>query len=406
MGAFQYQAINQQGETKSGTITAASEQEAVSRIQLMDLMVVHIGSGQSKLAKPVKALGLRSRKTLGRNDIVDLTRQLSVLVGAGLSLDRSLEIICSVSSLPPLVELVEQIQERVRAGDTFSSALQQFPQHFSNFYVNFVRAAEHSGTMGASLNDLSQYLDKAQVLREQLKSALVYPMILILVTLVSLAVIFIYVLPEFAKMFEDMNAELPASTAFILGVASWLERYSWVMFAVILSGVWYVNYKREDQVWLLAWDTRVLSLPLLGDLVAKVEMARLSRSLGTLLRGGVPLLTALGIAGDSLENRLLTSRLNEATNSLKEGSGLAEPLMSTGVFPEFALQMIQVGEESGKLDQMLIKVADIYDDEVSMATQRVLSVIEPVLIIGLGVVIGGIIMSILSAILTINELPL
>jgi general secretion pathway protein F len=167
-----------------------------------------------------------------------------------------------------------------------------------------------------------------------------------------------------------------------------------------------VSQKRRDEAWRLAWDTRVLSIPLLGDLVAKIEMARLSRSLGTLLRGGVPLLTALGIAGNSLENRLLTQRLIEATESLKEGSGLADPLMNTGVFPEFALQMIQVGEESGKLDQMLIKVADIYDDEVSMATQRLLTVIEPVLIIGLGVAIGGIIMSILSAVLSINELPL
>ena len=407
MGVFNYQAVTAQGETKSGTVTASSEQEAVAQIQMKGLMVMSVASGQSSTAVQSRIGGLRGRrKTLKPAEVVDLTRQISVLVGAGLSLDRSLEIICSVSSFAPLVELVEQLQERVRGGDSFSSALEHFPQYFSKFYINFVLSAEYSGTMGPNLEELSRYLDKAQALREQLKSALVYPLTLVLVTLASLAVIFIYVLPEFAQMFADMDAELPSSTAFILGVASWLERYSWVIFALILAGAFYVNRKNQDENWRLSWDTRVLSIPLLGDLVAKMEMARLSRSLGTLLRGGVPLLTALGIASDSLQNRLLANRLREATDSLREGSGLAEPLMDTGVFPEFALQMIQVGEESGKLDEMLIKVADIYDDEVSLANQRALSVIEPVLIIGLGAAIGGIIISILSAILSINELPL
>lgn len=407
MGVFNYQAVTAQGETKSGTVTASSEQEAVAQIQMKGLMVMSVAGGQSSTAVQSRTGGLLGRrKILKHAEVVDLTRQISVLVGAGLSLDRSLEIICSVSSLAPLVELVEQIQERVRGGDSFSSALEHFPQHFSNFYINFVRSAEYSGAMGPSLQELSQYLDKAQAQREQLKSALVYPLILVLVTLLSLAVIFIYVLPEFAQMFADMDAELPSSTAFILGVASWLERYSWVIFALLLAGAFYVKRKKQDENWRLNWDTRVLSIPLLGDLVAKVEMARLSRSLGTLLRGGVPLLTALGIASDSLQNRLLANRLREATDSLREGSGLAKPLMDAGVFPEFGLQMVQVGEESGKLDEMLIKVADIYDDEVSLANQRVLSVIEPVLIIGLGSAIGGIIISILSAILSINELPL
>lgn len=406
MAVFSYQAVTPQGETRSGTITAGSEQEAVARIQTMGLMVMSVASGPAAGAANEPRLGLRTRKTLKHSDIVDLTRQLAVLIGAGLPLDRALEIIRTVSRLPPLVDLVSQIQEAVRGGDALSKALGNFPEHFSNFYINFVRSAEYSGDMAASLQDLSDHLEKSQALKEQLKSALVYPVILVLVTMASLAVIFIYVLPEFAKMFADMDAELPASTAFILGAAEFFNQYAWVFFALLVVVLLYIRNKSQDEAWRLGWDTRVLTLPLIGDLVAKVEMARLSRSLGTLLRGGVPLLTALGIARDSLQNRLLSQRLAEATSSLQEGAGLAEPLMATGVFPEFALQMIQVGEETGKLDQMLVKVADIYDAEVATATGRMLSVLEPVMIIGLAVVIGGIVISILGAIMGINQMPM
>ncbi|TDG15232.1 type II secretion system F family protein [Seongchinamella unica] len=405
MAVFSYQAVTPQGETRSGTITASSEQEAVARIQTMGLMVMNVASGPAAGAANESRLGFATRKSLKHADIVDLTRQLAVLIGAGLPLDRALEIIHSVSRLPPLVELVTRIQEAVRGGDALSKALAEFPEHFSDFYINFVRSAEYSGDMAASLQDLSDHLEKAQALKEQLKSALVYPVILVMVTAASLAVIFIYVLPEFAEMFADMDADLPASTAFILGTAEFFSQYAWLFFALLIALLLYIRSKSQDEAWRLGWDTRVLSLPLVGDLVAKVEMARLSRSLGTLLRGGVPLLTALGIARESLQNRLLAQRLAEATASLQEGAGLAEPLMATGVFPEFALQMIQVGEETGKLDQMLLKVADIYDAEVATATQRMLSVLEPVMILGLAVVIGGIVISILSAIMGINQMP-
>lgn len=405
MGVFSYQAVTPQGETRSGTITASSEQEAVASIQTMGLMVMNVASDPAAGAANESRLGFGTRKSLKHDDIVDLTRQLAVLIGAGLPLDRALEIIHSVSRLPPLVELVTRIQDAVRGGDSLSKAMGEFPQHFSDFYINFVRSAEYSGDMAASLQDLSDHLEKAQALREQLKSALIYPVILVIVTAISLAVIFIYVLPEFAEMFADMDADLPASTAFILGTAEFFSRYSWVFFALLVVLLLYIRNKSQDEAWRLGWDTRALSLPLVGDLVAKVEMARLSRSLGTLLRGGVPLLTALNIAHNSLQNRLLANRLAEATASLQEGAGLAEPLMATGVFPEFALQMIQVGEETGKLDQMLVKVADIYDAEVATATQRMLSVLEPVMILGLAVVIGGIVISILSAIMGINQMP-
>lgn len=407
MALFTYQAASTQGDMRTGTISADSEQEAVARLQAMGLMVLSVASGQPIEQSKERRMGLtRQRNKLKHTDIVDFSRQLSVLVGAGLPLDRSMEIIRSVCRLPPLLDLVEQIQDAIRGGDSLSNALDLFPQHFSNFYVNFIRAAEYSGDMSSSLHDLSDHLEKSQALKEQLKSALVYPIILITVTAISLAVIFIYVLPEFASMFADMDAELPASTAFILGTANIINQYAWLFFALTVAMLLYIRSKVEDENWRRGWDSRVLNMPVVGDLVAKVEMARLSRSLGTLLRGGVPLLTALEIAQESLQNRVLTERLNEAAGSLEEGGGLAGPLIQTDVFPEFALQMIQVGEETGKLDQMLLKVASIYDNEVATATQRMLSVLEPIMIVGLAVVIGGIVISILTAILGINEMPI
>ena len=346
------------------------------------------------------------KPSLGHKDIGDFTRQLSTLVGAGLSLDRSLEIIGGVSSKPLLVELIAELQAAVRGGRSLSEALAEQPQLFASFYINFVRAAELSGDLAKNLMELSTYLDKSHALREQLKSALMYPMILVGVTLLSLGIIVIFVLPEFAALFEDMDAPLPASTAFVLGVSNFLRDYALLMLLIIALGVGYVRKKQQDPAWLYQRDERLLQFALLSDLIKKVNMARFSRSLGTLLSGGVALLPAISVAKESMQNRVLLEKLNTASSVLRDGGGLAEPLLQAGVFPEFALQMIQVGEETGQLDKMLIRVADIYDDEVATASQRLLSILEPVMIIGLGIVIGGIIMSILVAILGINDLPM
>jgi len=401
---FQYKAVNNQGEVKTGSLAAGSHQEVIARLQAMGL--IPISAEQSGSAVAVKPGIRRFRKNrLGTSEIADFTRQLSILVAAGLPLDRALDIIRQVASMPVMVELVEDIQTGVRGGDPLSKALQSHPKYFSSFYINFIRSAEISGNLAESLEDLSRYLEKSQALKSQLLSAMIYPVILVSVTLLSLGIIVTYVLPEFSKLFEDMNAALPPSTAFVLGAANAARDYGLFVIAGFVILALYLKNRSRDPVWRLRWDGRILSMALLGDLVKKIEMARLSRSLGTLLKGGVPLLTALNIAKESLQNRVMSGRLQEVAGSLQEGSGLAAPLLETGVFPEFALQMIQVGEETGKLDKMLIKVADIYEGEVATATQRMLSILEPLLIIGLGLVIGGIIMSILVAILSINELP-
>lgn len=411
MPLFDYRAVTAQGEVKSGQMSALTDGEVIVRLQAMGLIPIsaqpHSGGHQGGTKNSSKGLRLSFRKpSLKHKDIGDFTRQLSTLVGAGLPLDRSLEIIRRVSSVPLMVELIANIQTVVRGGKALSVAFQERPDLFPSFYINFVRAAELSGNMGKSLLDLSIYLDKAHLLREQLKSALMYPMILVGVTLLSLGIIVIFVLPEFASLFEDMDAPLPSSTAFVLGVSNFLRQYAIGLLLLIGLGFGYYRKRCEDPAWLYRRDERLLQIGMLSDLIKKINMARFSRSLGTLLAGGVSLLPAIAVAKEGLENKFLLARLNEVSRSLEDGGGLAGPLLETGVFPEFALQMIQVGEETGQLDQMLIRVADIYDDEVATASQRLLSILEPVIIIGLGIVIGGIIMSILVAILGINDLPM
>jgi len=403
---FQYKAVSKQGEVKNGSLSATSRQDAINKIQSMGLIPISADSASVTGSTRIKQGRLFQRKKLGASDVSDLTRQLAILVGAGLSLDRSLQIIRQASTLPLLTEMLEDIQNDIRQGQPLSSALASYPKLFSDFYINFIRSAELSGNLGESLEDLSRYLEKSMALREQILTAMIYPAILVAVTLLSLSIIVVYVLPEFAQLFEDMDANLPASTAFVLGVSNTVRDYGLFILLAIFGLVLYVRNRRNDEIWRTNWDRRLLSMTLVADLIKKIEMARLSRSLGTLLKGGVPLLRALKIARDSLQNRIMAGRLDEVASSLVEGSGLASPLMETGVFPEFALQMIQVGEETGELDRMLIKVADIYENEVATATQRLLSVLEPMLIIGLGITIGGIIMSILVAILSINELPI
>jgi len=406
MPQFDYRAVNAQGELTSGQMTGATETAVITQLQAMGLIPISAQLQQGAGRASGRAFLSLRKPSLGHKDIGDFTRQLSTLVGAGLSLDRSLEIIGGVSSKPLMVELIDELQSAVRGGRSLSEALGEQPQLFASFYINFVRAAELSGDLAKNLMELSTYLDKSHALREQLKSALMYPLILVGVTLLSLGIIVIFVLPEFAALFEDMDAPLPASTAFVLGVSNFLRDYALLIILIIALGVGYVRKKQQDPAWLYQRDERLLQFALLSDLIKKVNMARFSRSLGTLLGGGVALLPAISVAKDSMQNRVLLDKLNTASSILRDGGGLAEPLLQAGVFPEFALQMIQVGEETGQLDKMLIRVADIYDDEVATASQRLLSILEPVMIIGLGIVIGGIIMSILVAILGINDLPM
>jgi general secretion pathway protein F len=406
MGTFVYEAVNNQGELRKGSLEAGSHDEAILQIQALGLIPVNAREQTGTASTSLLRTELFSRKKLGRKDIAEFTRQLAILVEAGLALDRALDIILRVSGNSLMSELAAHLQTTIRGGDSLAKALQSRGELFSPFYISFIDAAEISGSLGKSLRDLSNYLEKSEALRQKLVSAMVYPAILVIVTVLSLIIILVFVLPEFSILFEDMDAELPGITAFVLGAGNFLTRYGLYFLAIAGLATVLVRNRLKQEGFRLRWDRQLLRIVVLGDLIRKIDTARLSRSLGTLLHGGVPILTAVNIAAATMGNRYLSFLMKPVSKSLQSGSGLAGPMIETGEFPEFAMQMVQVGEETGELDDIFLKLANIYDEEVAIASQRLLSIVEPLIIITLGVVIGGIIMSILVAMLALNELPI
>jgi general secretion pathway protein F len=323
---------------------------------------------------------------------------------AGLTLDRSLQILIELSEDERVVRVMENLQERVRGGSTFSAALDEQDGQFPRLYVNMVRAGEASGALDAVLARLADYLERTADLRETITSALIYPAILLVVAGLSVILLLVFVVPQFTVLFQDMGAALPLPTRIVIAVGDLFRDYWWAMLAMLALLALVVERRLQNPEVRVRVDRRLLTLPLFGDLIWKLETARFSHTLSTLLKNGLPLLNALNLSKEVVANRRLFGLLEEAAEDLKHGRGLAEPVAKREILPQMALQMIRVGEESGSLDAMLAKVAEIYDKETQASVKRMLTLLEPILIIGLGIMVAGIIISIIVPILGANQL--
>lgn len=406
MPLFYYRAVSDNGEIQQGQLEVADEQAVLDQLRTRGLIPLEIGSRrgwQSWLQFDFNDLLRHSRS---KKLVILFTQHLASLLQSGVPLDRSLEIMLRVSVDPLAQQLITPIQEGVRRGVSLSRILGERPELFSGFYISMVQASEVGGDLAAGLSNLAYYLERSKSLRDRLVSALIYPVILLLVSVSSLLVILTYVIPQFRQLFDDMGAALPLSTQIVIGVAELLRSAAGWMALVVIVAVWGWRRLLKQPGYRLQWDRLMLRLPLFGALRQRIETARFARSLGTLLSGGVALLQALSIARQTLSNQLMVEQVGIATESLKQGRQLAAPLLASGVFPVLALQMIQVGEETGHLDEMLLKVADTYDREVEVSIARLLAVLEPALIVGLGLLIAGIILSVLVAIMSITEIPI
>ena len=400
MPKFFYKAVKFDGESVEGEIEAADEAAVIRQLQGEGLIPIETRTTKSLRSK----LGRVRRRRLSQKEIGILTRELATLLEAGMTLDRSLQILVDLTAEEHLVRVLSDLQERVRGGATFSSALEGQDGQFARLYINMVRAGEASGALDQVLNRLADYLERVAELRQTVISALVYPSILLFVAGLSVIMLLVFVVPQFTVLFDDMGAALPVPTQIVVAAGDLFRNYWWAMLCVVaLIAVilerWLQNPQVRERV-----DHRVLDLPLFGDLVWKMETARLCHTLSTLLKNGLPLLNALNLAKEVVSNRKIFGLLNEAGDDLKHGRGLAGPLVRLQALPDLALQMIRVGEESGSLDAMLAKVASIYDRETRTSVQSMLTLLEPALIVGLGVVVAGIIISILMAILGANDL--
>jgi general secretion pathway protein F len=401
MPFFHYKAASSTGEVSEGDFEARDMAAAIQRLQSDGLIPIRVEPFQSKLEKPPTFF---SRGRIGQNQIGDLTRELSTLIRSGLPLDRALEILIGLAQTPPATEMLMSIRNDVRGGSALSNAMEKYPRAFSNFYLGMVRAGEASGALGPVLERISEFMERSKDLKETVKSALIYPTILVAASVISVLLLLVFVVPQVSQMFEQSGKALPLPTQLVIGAGNAVRSYWWALPLGIFLVYRYFAWQMREHDRRLVWDRRFLNLPLAGDLLTKVEIARFARTLGTLLTNGIPLLPALGIVGDTINNTVIASGVAAAREQLRAGQGLTKPLMAQGIFPQLAVHMISVGEETGRLDEMLTRVADVYDREVSLAVRRLLALLEPVMILGLGLVIGGIIVSILLAILKVNSL--
>lgn len=384
---------------------ARGQAAVIDRLQTMGYIPI-----RAEEANAARVDGRSTRRLLFRSgrvtqsQVAILTQELATLLRARLPLDRALEILIELSPDARVKQLVTRIREKVHDGATLSAAMEAQKGVFNRLYLNMVRAGEAGGAVDVVLTRLAEYMERARELRDTVTSALVYPAILLGVAGLSVIILLIFVVPQFQQLFEDAGQALPFATQVVVALGDGLRGYWWLMLAVLVTVAHYFRKQFSQPSSRYRWDHRLLKVPLIGELITKLEVARFSRTLGTLMVNGVPLLTALAIVRETLTNQVLAQSMGNVSESLKQGRGLAQPLMEVSDFPRLAVHMIRVGEETGHLEEMLIQVADVYDREVRATIKRVLALLEPALILGLGVVIAAIIMSILVAILSVNEL--
>jgi general secretion pathway protein F len=399
---FSYKAVTSDGEVIKGLLEEASKEAAIEKIHSLGQVPIRITTTESA----IQSSRLFSfKKRLSNEQIAIFTRELSSLLKAGMPLDRALTTIISLAEeKSPLSKTLTQVLDNVRNGSSLASALEMQDKTFSTLYISLVRAGEAGGALDLVLERLSDHLEKNKEINDTLISAFIYPAILLFVAMLSIFILLAYVIPQFSELFEGMGASLPLATQIVMVAGDLLKNYGWVGLIVILLGWWWMRRQLMLPQGRYRWHSRFMKLPVIGDLITKVEVARFSRTLGTLLSNGVPLLKAITIVKDVVGNQVISEGIGTVVSSLKAGQRLADPLSEHTTFPPFAIHMIQVGEESGNLEGMLAQVADIFDKEVSTSVKRAMALLEPVLILTLGLLTAGIVMSILVAILGVNQL--
>jgi general secretion pathway protein F len=400
MTLYRYKAVTASGEVLEGQLEVASNDEAVARIQDAGNIPLEIRSAEGDGAGLMGRLS--KRQGMNQAQVLQFTQQLATLLGAGQPLDRALQILLELPESEKAKRNIVRVRDHGRGGGALSDALEAEPGVFSRLYVNMVRAGEVGGALDTTLSRLANYLERAKALRESVVNALIYPAILVVMVFGALFVLLAFVVPRFLPMFKDMNVELPMITEVVLFVGTTLQNWWWLIAAAIFALVVLVRRRLAEPAARLAWDARMLNVRIIGPLTARLETARLARTLGTLLKNGVPLLTALAIGRNVLGNMALADALDKASEEVKTGGGLAFALGQSKRFPRLALQMISVGEESGALDDMLLKVADTFDVEAKNTVDRLLAAMVPVLTVFMTGVVALIMMAILLPILSIT----
>lgn len=405
MARFAYKAVMPSGDVVEGEMEANDQAMVVARLRAQGYTPIRADEVAAGGARRAAAGAWLARRRVAGRDLAVLTRELATLLGAGLPLERCLEILEDLADGPALRRLIGRVLERVRGGAALADAVAAEGDAFPPSYTSTLRAGEAGGALAPALARLADFLERAEALRQSVRSALIYPMILLVMTGLSIVVLLTVVVPQFTPLFEDAGAALPFSTRVLVALGDGLARYGWLIaLAVAVLAVAARRLARNPEV-RERWHGWLLAAPLLGGLIARIEAARFCRTLGTLVANGVPLLAAVAIARQGIGNAALAASVAGVEPALEEGRRLAEPLAEAGAFPRLAAHLIRVGEESGDLAPMLLEAADIYDRETRVALERLMAMLVPVVTIALGVLVAAVIMSILSAILSVYDLP-
>jgi general secretion pathway protein F len=407
MPLFHYKAAAADGRVFEGEMEAQARDAVVRRLQSEGQVPIRVDERGAVVQRSGGGLSLLRRRGAGAADVQAFTTELSTLLQAGLPLDRVLELLETLATEGSgMRKVLTELQSQVRGGADLSAALAEHPRLFSPFYVNMVRAGEASGQLEAATARLAEFLERSRAVQSAVINALIYPAILLAVAIMSLSLILAVVVPRISEMFAQAGESLPWYTQLVVGAGALVEQYWWVMLSLVVGAALWLRRDYASARGRARWDAFVLRLPIVGTLVEKVEAGRFARSMGTMLHSGVPLLDAVAISGAIISNTRIAGGVERVAGSIREGEGVAGPLLREGVLPELAGKLIRVGEESGRLEEMMLKVADIYEHEVDNGIRRMVSVLAPALVLLLAAVIMGIMVSLVVPIITLNQLAL
>ena len=396
MAIYSYQASTMDGNMVEGVIDAADEKSAIERLKDTGAIPIKVTVQKENIRTKIR---LRS----SRKDLQAFTTELSILLNAGLTLDRSLHIVSDISGSNEIKSVVQSLLGYIREGNAFSEALQKHPKIFPRMYINMIRAGEASGVLNVILEKLNEYLESSSELREHIISAMIYPAILVITGGISIIILLTFVLPKFSVIFAELGGALPMPTQILLSFSNGLKTSWWILLLAAAAGWVTFHYYIKSDKGRYRWDA--FKIRIMGEVIGKLETVRFCRTLGLLLKSGVPLLQALNNARDVIGNHVIASALGAVSKWAKEGKGISAPLEKAGVLPSLAMSMIKVGEETGQLDTMLLKVAMAYEKSLQETIKRFVNFLEPVMILIMGLIISFIVISMLVAIFSITDLP-
>ena len=407
MPVYEYIALDADGRRRKGIVDAGSVAAARQKLRETDVFPVALSAASDRKREKSAARGgeIHLFRRVGLRELATMTRQLATLLGAGLPLVPSLSVLVAQIRNPLLKTTLAQIREEVNEGNSLTRSMGYFPKIFPPFYINMVRAGEASGTINLVLERLADFQEGQQALMTKIRSALAYPIFMFFIGSGVLFFLVTFVVPNITKIFGEMQQTLPGITVFLILVSGFLKSLWWILLLLLLAGVVGLRYMiRKTEQGRRLWDRLRLNAPLFGDLNRKIAVARFSRTLGTLLQSSVPLLAALDIAGNVVDNLVIAEEIRRAAREVEEGQSLSAPLSRNGFFPPMAVEMIAVGEQSGNMETMLFRVADGYEKEVEANILLVTSLLEPAMILVMGAVVGFIVISILLPIFEMNQL--